>query len=36
VLSAVAGHGWGVLLGLETQWLPTARQVAAFIRDHPE
>jgi pimeloyl-ACP methyl ester carboxylesterase len=34
VLPAEAGHGWGVLLGLATEWSPTARGVAAFIRNH--
>lgn len=32
VLPAVAGHGWGVLLGITTNWSPVARQIAAFIR----
>ena len=35
VLPAVAGHGWGMLLGTGTaQWSPLAAQVAAFIREH--
>jgi esterase/lipase len=34
VLPAIAGHGWGMLLGLRTEWSPLARQVAAFIRRH--
>jgi dienelactone hydrolase len=32
VLPAVAGHGWGMLLGTRTAFSPLARQVAAFIR----
>jgi pimeloyl-ACP methyl ester carboxylesterase len=34
VLPSEAGHGWGVLLGFETEWAPIAGRVAAFIRDH--
>jgi alpha-beta hydrolase superfamily lysophospholipase len=32
VLPAVAGHGWGMLLGTRTTWSALARQAAAFIR----
>jgi pimeloyl-ACP methyl ester carboxylesterase len=35
VLPAEAGHGWGTLLGLQSEWSPLARQVAAFIRENP-
>jgi hypothetical protein len=35
VLPAVAGHGWGMLLGTgAATWSPLAAQVAAFIRAH--
>jgi pimeloyl-ACP methyl ester carboxylesterase len=31
VLPAIAGHGVGMLLGLETDWSPLARRVASFL-----
>ena len=31
VLPFVAGHGWGMLSGLETEWAPLAAQVARFL-----
>ena len=34
VLPAVAGHGWDLLAGTETDWSPLAATVAAFIRRH--
>jgi pimeloyl-ACP methyl ester carboxylesterase len=34
VLPAVAGHGWDLLFGVQTDWSPLAATVAAFIRRH--
>jgi alpha/beta superfamily hydrolase len=34
VLPATAGHGWGMLFGLRTEWSPLAAAVATFIRRH--
>ncbi len=31
VLPSSAGHGWGMLLGLETDWSPLAARVARFL-----
>ena len=34
VLPAVAGHGWDLMFGVQTDWSPLAATVAAFIRRH--